>query len=429
MYLCEKAPRCEVLFHIVLLKKIMQTLDNISDICYNTERIRERKEAMANKCVAVLDIRSSEVAIFVGERGVNHTFVFKASKTEQYSGYQDGEFYDISELSAAILRALDGVEQICGEKIRSLYVGVPGDFTEVIAKEQVIGFPKRIKISNREVQSLYDSGRQELNGYRFIRVSSMIYETTDNRRVSDPTGIYATGLSGSLSYFYCSEYFAKTLENIFSNRKIALHFLPTQFAMSVYLIPAETRDEFAILLDVGYLSSTICILYGNGVVMQRSFWCGQGQIAVRLMQRFGLPFEAASALLRRANLYLRRDAKNREFEFEGSYYEIPTDDFIDEVKAGLDDLCEPVSAFLDACSGKELDSKPVYVTGEGLDGIRGAIEHLSKRLFCVCEPIAPNLPYYNKPEMSSRIALIDMAYEDSCKNSGFGNRFFNKFGG
>lgn len=383
---------------------------------------------MASKSVAVLDVRSSEVAIFVGERGVNHTFVFKASKTEPYSGYQDGEFYDVAELSAAVLRALDGVEQICGEKIRSLYVGVPGEFTMVVPKEQVVGFPKRLKISAKELQSLFASGRDDLSGYRYIRVSSMIFVTTDNRRVADPIGIYSTGLSGLLSYFYCSEYFARTIENVFQNAKIALAFLPTQFAMASYLIPPETRDEFALLLDVGYLSSTMCVLLGNGVVAQRTFWAGQGQIAVRLMQRFDLPYEAASALLRQANLYLRRDAKNREFEFDGVYYEIPTEELIDEVKAGLDDLCEPVGKFLDECSGKELDSKPIYVTGEGLVGIRGAIEHLSKRLSCVCEQITPDLPYYNKPEMSSRIALIDMAYEDSRK-SGFGNRFFNIFGG
>lgn len=381
---------------------------------------------MASKSVAVLDIRSSEVAVFVGERGVNHTFIFKACKTEEYEGYQDGEFYDISGLSDAVLRAVDGVEQICGEKIRSLYVGVPGDFVMVDTKEQVVGFPKRVKIGSRELQTLYASGRQQYEGYRFIRVSSLFYNTTDNRRLSDPTGIYATGITGSLSYFYCSEYFAATLEGIFSKKKTELHFLPTQFAMAIYLIPPETREETAILLDVGYIASTICVVQGNGVVTQSSFAAGQGQIAVRIMQRFDLPYEAARALLNRANLYLKRGAKNREFEYGGVYYEIPSEELINEVKAGLDDLCECVGGFLEMCSGTVLDSRPVYVTGEGLGGIRGAIEHLSNRLNCVCEPIAPKLPYYDKPEMSSRISLIDMAYEDSrSENSGFWKRLFN----
>ena len=383
---------------------------------------------MAGKSIAVLDIRSSEVAVFVGERGVNRTFVFKASKTESYGGYQDGEFYDVSDLSAAVLRALDAVQQVCGEKIRSLYVGVPGEFTKVEPREQDLGFPKKLKISNKELDQLFSMGRKQPDGWRYMRVTSMVYVTADNRRVADPVGLYSTGLSGVLSYFYVSEYFANTLEHIFSRRRIELHFLPTQFAMAAYLIPPETRDEYALFLDIGHLSSSFLVLLGNGVLAQRTFWAGEGQIAVRLMKRFSLPYEVATALLAKANLYLKRDAKNREVVYGGRSYEIPTKEFIEEVKAGLDELCELVGRFLEECSGKELDSKPVYVSGEGFAGIRGALEHMSKRLSCVCEQVAPDLPYYNKPSMSSRIALIDMASEDS-RASGSLKRFLNIFGG
>ena len=383
---------------------------------------------MAGKSIAVLDIRSSEVAVFVGERGVNNTFVFKASKTESYGGYQDGEFYDVSDLSSAVLRALDAVQQVCGERIRSLYVGVPGEFTKVEPLEQDLGFPKKLKISNKELDQLFAMGRKPLDGWRYMRVTSMVYVTADNRRVADPVGLYSTGLSGVLSYFYVSEYFAGALEHVFSRRRIELHFLPTQFAMAAYLIPPETRDEYALFLDIGHLSSSFLVLLGNGVLAQRTFWAGEGQIAVRLMKRFSLPYEVATALLAKANLYLKREAKNREVVYGGRSYEIPIKEFIEEVKAGLDELCELVGRFLEECSGKELDSKPVYVSGEGFAGIRGALEHMSKRLSCVCEQVAPDLPYYNKPSMSSRIALIDMASEDSRK-SGSLNRFLNFFGG
>ena len=56
---------------------------------------------MSRKSVAVLDVRSSEVTVVVGERGVNHTFVFKASKTEPYDGYDESAFFDTEQLSDA----------------------------------------------------------------------------------------------------------------------------------------------------------------------------------------------------------------------------------------------------------------------------------------------------------------------------------------
>ncbi len=383
---------------------------------------------MGRNSVAVLDIRSGEIAIFLGERGVNHTFVFKASKTEEYDGYEDGAFYDVGNLADAVFRAISSVEQTCGERIRTLYVGVPGEFSYALPKEQDIGFPKKRKIGEKELAALFESGKEELKGYRFIRASSMIFTTADNRRVVDPKGLYSTGLSALLTYFYCTDYFADTLEGVFENSRITLRFLPAQLAMANYLIPSETRDEYALFLDAGFLSSTVSIHLGNGILAQKTVWAGKGQIAFLLMQRFSLPYDAALALLPKANLFSKPDGGSFEFMFRGASYEIASDKLAETVKEGLDGLCEGVGGFLEQCSGKELDYKPLYVTGEGLIGLRGALEHISKRLNRVCEQTVPNLPYYNKADMSSRIALVDMACEDNRK-SGFFYRLLNGFGG
>ncbi len=383
---------------------------------------------MGRKSVAVLDIRSSEIAVFLGERGVNHTFVFKASKTEPYDGYEKGAFYDAGNLSEAVFRAISSVEQTCGETIRTLYVGVPGEFITVLPKERDIGFPKKKKIGESDLNALFEGGKEELKDYFCIRATSMIYTTADNRRVVDPVGLYSTGLSGLITYYYCTNYFKETLESMFAQSKIALRFLPTPLAMSSYLIPSETRDEYALFLDAGFLSSTVEILLGNGVLAQKTAWCGRGQIAVRLMQAFSLPYDAALALLPRVNLFAKEDAGSFEFVFRGVAYDIRTDKLSETVREGLDEICEAVGSFLEQCSGKELDYKPLYVSGEGLMGIRGALEHISKRLNRVCELLVPNLPYYNKPDMSSRIALVDMAYDDNRK-SGLLFRILHGFGG
>lgn len=383
---------------------------------------------MSSRSVAVLDVRSSEVTVVVGERGVNNTFVFKASKTEPYDGYDESAFFDTDKLSDAVFRAVSAVERICGERLRRLYVGVPGAFTRVIPREQVIGFPKRRTIGHKDLAALFASGREPLDGYRCIRATSMIYVTSDDRRVVDPVGLSSASLSGVLSYFYCSDYFAETMERIFSGMKIELSFLPAEYAMATYLIPSETRDEYALFLDVGFMSSSLCVLLGNGVLAQRTYFVGKGQIAAVLMQRFSLPYDAAVALLAKANLFVRSNSGKTEVSVQGVSYEVDTDELIEAVKEGLDAICEAIGGFLEECSAKELDFKPLYVSGEGLAEIRGALEHVSKRVNRVCEMLAPDLPYYNKPAMSSRIALTDLAYEDHRK-SGFLYKLLNIFGG
>ncbi len=383
---------------------------------------------MGRKSVAVLDVRSSEVTVLVGERGVNRTFIFKASRTESYDGYENGEFYDAKAFGDAVLRAVSSVERVCGERISRLYVGVPGEFTEVIPKERDVSFSRKRRIGAREISMLYESGKETVADRRFIRASSMIFTTSDKRRVVDPTGLVSSSLSGLLSYFYCTEYFARTVEEIFNNLGVSLRYIPSEYAQAIYLIPSETRDEYALLLDGGYLSSTVSILLGGGVLAQKSVWAGTGQIAVRLMEKFSLPYEGAVALLSKTNLFRLGGASDTEFYFRGETYEIEYDRLTEEIRAGLDEICEGIGSFLEECAGRELDFKPLYVTGEGLCTIRGALEYVSKRLNRVCELASPSLPYYNKPSVSSRIALADAAYDDN-RRSGFFHRLLNGFGG
>ena len=383
---------------------------------------------MGRKSVAVLDVRSSEIAVIVGTRGVNNTFVFKASKTEPYDGYDEEKFFNEEQLELVISRAVSGVEQICNERIREIYIGVPGAFTEVTPKEQTIGFPKKRKIRRREIDDLFRSGEEERAGWRIIHDASMIFTTSDNRRVVNPEGLSSEVISGVLSYFYCNDYFTGLMDGIFDKMRIKTHYLPTQYAMATYLIPSETRDECALFLDVGFMSTSVLVLLGNGVLKQETYWVGKGQIVGHILEKFDLPYDVALALLSKANLFAKSNAGVTEFLFRDVSYEIDMDALVEAVKEGLDELCEAVGGFLDDCSGKEMDYKPLYVSGEGLFEIRGALEHVSKRINRVCEQVAPNLPYYNKPSMSSRIALIDMAYENHRK-SGILYRFLNGFGG
>ncbi len=378
---------------------------------------------MGRKSVAVLDVRSSHLTLVVGERGVNNTFVFRAIKTVTYDGYHDGKFFNEKQLADVLYRVVSSVEQVCGERIRELYVGVPGEFTDTVLNTQEISFSKKRKISEGDVEALFKSGREELKGSTYIRTGSSYFTTADNRRTVDPVGLVSSSLSGLLSYFYCTKYFTETMEKIFGEMRITLRYLPTQFAMATYLIPSETRDEFALFLDAGFSSSTLMIMQGGGVRAQSTYAVGRAQIEFGLMENFSLPYEAAAALLHRTNLYTSVRSGKTEFTHMNQVYEVDTGELIDTVKEGLDYLCEAIGGFLEENPFRELDYKPLYISGDGIADIRGAREHISKRANRMCECIAPELPYYNKPSMSSYIALMNMACGDRERRGFFSNLF------
>ena len=72
---------------------------------------------------------------------------------------------------------------------------------------------------------------------------------------------------------------------------------------------------------------------------------------------------------------------------------------------------------------------PISVTGEGVSAIKGATEHISKRIGWLTEAAYPDLPYYDKPTCSSRIALLNMALSDQQTKKSWWQSIFNNFGG
>jgi hypothetical protein len=60
--------------------------------------------------------------------------------------------------------------------------------------------------------------------------------------------------------------------------------------------------------------------------------------------------------------------------------------------------------------------------------VKGAAEHISRRLNRHTEIVAPDLPYYDKPAFSSRIGLLNVATAEVKKRSLF-QRIFNRSGG
>lgn len=383
---------------------------------------------MSRKSVAVLDIRSSSVTIIVGERGVNHTFVVKAKSVQPYSGYMDGEVLDQDEFSEAIYRAVTETELVCNENIRCLYVGIPGEFIRTVLKLQKLSFSRRKKITPKDITELYRKGEEKIEGCRHIRTACALFSTSDDRQIVDPIGVESVSLEGVLTYFYCVEPFAKLVGDIFAGMKISVRFLPTELAMSNYLISSETRDEYALFLDAGFLSSTIAIVRGNGMIVEKTFGVGKGHIIFHLMEKLSLPYDVAEAFLDKVNLCSGPGLASLSVASDDSAYEIKYDKLLEATKEGIDQICECVTGFLDEYAARELDFKPLFVSGDGPCEIRGALEHMSKRINRICELLSPDIPYYNKPSMSSYIALLDMACGDS-EGTGFFKKIFKGLGG
>ena len=381
--------------------------------CIFADECADRDKKVRNKSVAVLDIRSSEVTAAVGERGVNNTFIIKSKYSCAYDGYADGELLDIDSFNSAVRSVVSDTVAASGERVDRFFIGVPDEFVKTRVAEGVLAFASPARIRKGDIATVRRQSRpRDEGGYSVIDVSPVCYILSDKRRVIDPEGCVTDSLRAKMSWFLGRDAFEECVRNAFRPFPAitSLRLIPSALAQANYLIEPHVRDGCAALLDMGYISSTYSIACGNGLVFSQPFSVGTGHIALLLAEELKIPFEVASQFLPLVNLNAKEKLTSRqEIKYDGKVYSFSTSDLRDVIREGLDGVCEMVEECMQTYSERDMTGKPLYVTGEGIKAIRGTAEHLSNRLVCAVEVIAPRVPYYDKPKFSSLFSLLNAA--------------------
>lgn len=370
---------------------------------------------MRKKQVAVLDIGSSKITAIIGERGINKTFLIKGRFEYEYDGYADKVFFDAGRLNEILRGAVSDLRSVLGSNIDVLYVGVPGEFTEVVVKESQISFSDKRKIRDEEVDALYDSAFViQSPNHTIINRSAIVYELDDFRRLADPIGYTSEILKGKLSFVICDNYFMENVLTVLKSAGVtSVECVSTALAEALYLIDPEVRDRISMILDVGYISTTFTIIQGDGLLFQKTFSYGGGFITAALTEYFDIGFEQAEKLKRKVNLSsLNTGASYDVIDLEnGNYYS--TEEAKSVILKSLDALCENLSETLETCRLTVPEYVPIMLTGGGIAFLRGAKEHVANRLGLDVRVLSPNVPLMNKPTESAILSLMDLALEQN----------------
>ena len=264
---------------------------------------------------------------------------------------------------------------------------------------------------------------------------TMYFELGDNRRyfnVSDLYGLSTTMLKGALCYYFVSDGFYEMVNALLKDLNLTVaRYIPSTLAQAMYLLPQKRREGYAFLLDLGFVTSSFSVVYGNGIVREETFDCGVGSILALLMHKLGVDYKVAQEILASANISGGKVADGIPWTDSQDKYSFSVNVINDIIRSGLSELCGAIRTFYaQHYKDKPWDTmaNPVCVSGEGLMYIKGAIEYFFNHLEHLSEMVCPDLPFYDKPMFSSRIALLDMAIEDNNKKS-WVYKFLNNFGG
>ena len=377
---------------------------------------------MFNDCVATLNIGTADLTLSVAERSVNGAFSFRAVESVKYYSYDNGDFHDVGELELKIAKLFDDLKKNSDiSKISTVFVGVPGEFSKVVSKNYKITFGKIKKISESDVAYLYDHAYQHDDSeYQLINRSAS-YFIVNNYKTHEPIGKKAISLSARIFYGFAINHFVDVIDGIMKKIEVSnVKYVLQDYADARYLFAIPERDACKLLINVGYATSSLSIVCGDGLLFSRAFPIGGGIISAYLADGLNCDFAVAEALKDKLNLGLK--------DVDGASYILSLGEVGDFAfsrnesnrlaKEVLDLISENCDKAVSSCTLKVPSDIDVAFTGEGICSVRGAVEYMAMRLGVFPNVVAPKVPHYNKPNFTSRLALIDTAL-DLAKNKLF----------
>ncbi|MDR3216736.1 MAG: hypothetical protein LBT55_04910 [Clostridiaceae bacterium] len=377
------------------------------------------------KDVAVLNIGSHKITVLIGGKSENGVFKISGRGNAFYDGYMQGEWLSEESLFSAVERALSVAEVEADKRIKTLYIGVPAEFSAVQCKTVTLDFGRPFKVSDEEINRLFEKGDTYANDPDFdcVNCSAVNYALGRiSKRIIEPRGLETPSLTGLVSYVLAERRFKRLFEDFAMRMKLkSVEYISMPWAEVMSLFEPEQRDRYVVLADVGYMSSSVTVARGDGALSLASFSVGGAHVAADINEVLDIPYSAAEDIKERVDLNLVF-AKGDNYE-SNDRIKAPADIVNEVARARVEHIADLINAALDSAEHKCPSFAALYLTGSGISYMRGARELLSGKLQRAVEVVSPSAPGLSRPEYSGAVSLLDMASRLESARNPFGGFF------
>ncbi len=367
-----------------------------------------------NKFVLAFDIGSSKIRAIYAGKGLNDTFNVKGFKEIDYDGFYEGKFLNQEKIASIFEDVINEFDLNVGKTIDKLFIGVPSEFSSVHQCEMSINFGDKRKVKKQDIDSLYymASEKGKRNDVEIVSVNALSFILDDGRATLEPIGESAVSISGKLSIVYADRKFIELFNGIASGLGFgAVEYISSPLSQALFLIPKERREELAVIIDVGDLSSSVAFVQGDGLLGLSSFSRGGGFITNDLSQAFEIEMNEAERLKREIVLSLKGKPTDI-YELmlnNGQMIKLSQTAVNEVVGYRIDELSQVISKCIQLFTRQFSSYIPVILTGSALTLLKGGRDYLAK---CLGRNIAygkPEIPGKEKPQLASIYSLLNSA--------------------
>lgn len=327
---------------------------------------------MLSKVKYILDIGSSTLRLLAVSKIFGKQRIV-AEDSLLYDGFMDGEFLSVEELENDLSQLIDNMTQKMKKPITSIVVGVPSEFCVCVCKRISRKYVGLHKVTDNDLRSLYQNNANfgDSEEYSVISFSPMQCVLDDDFKTLSPVGKKASSLVLDASYILAKNTFVNLIKEKFA--KINIHnveFVSATLGQAMSCEPVKNDKKPIAIVDVGHISTSVCVYKGEGLALLTSFSMGGGHISSDLMQVLGLNFKSAELIKRKVILTIE-SKKNDYYEvcYKGNLIKAPINMTNQVVKSRIEMIAKVLKDILtidDVFGGID-----IYLTGDGIANFKG----------------------------------------------------------
>lgn len=380
---------------------------------------------MFNNCdIAIVDVGSDMIYIKIGEIAKDNVFHIKSSAEMYYDGFMEGDWLNGDDVSKAVRCCIDKALYNISTKLCAVYVGVPGDFVRVQTKSNKLSFGCNHKISLSDINAIKDDICPSNDGrFELIGTQEVSYRLDGKYETLEPLNKSCFTLEVILSFALCKKSFCDLFKTILSDYARKVKFVDLSTAQCLMATEKELRiKNSVVLVDVGYLTTDIAYMKGDGLIALNTLPLGGGHIAYDLSYGLDMPYNDALNL-----------KSNIDFNDENTIVKITTNNgIVDEEKsyiamiasARLEEIAEEINKIIANYTIKYEGFLKIYLTGRGIADMKGVRSVMAKALDRQCELIRAMYDDRNKTYLSQASIIQFVCQKDKPSKQNLLSKLF-----
>ncbi len=364
------------------------------------------------KPAAILDIGSSKVVCLSGSVLDKGGIVVHGAGVSNCEGYLEDTIPDKQSLRDAIVDAIQKAEQESRTRIRDIALTVPVSFSKLVLSDMTLTLGEQPRIVDpTDVDRLIDLSFRKIEtppGHVLMH-STPVFFLVDGVSSSElPQGVVTEEISGLIAHMFVREDYIETIQNALDDLGIEISMcVSSALSEATMLIPEEERVRPAVLIDVGYRQTDICVIENAALTGVATIPMGGYQFASDLAFGLDVTLQSAEQAKRRFVFSLDYGDKTEILRSEAASKRVENSTIAYIIEARANDLAAHIREELNNLQ-VNLESRPiVYLTGGGLLMMRGSLDFLKKALGFPIKRDMPWTPRLSSPNYCSAFGALN----------------------